>query len=42
MTWFELYAFFGAPLLLFLVALAIVWLTGLEDRREERPRRPAE
>ena len=35
MTAFELYALFGAPLLLFLVALGMVWLTRFQDRRDE-------
>jgi hypothetical protein len=42
MTWFELYALFGSPLLLLLVALGVVWLTGLQDKRDERRRTPAE
>jgi hypothetical protein len=42
MTWFELYALFGAPLLLFLVCLLVVWLTGLQDKWDERRRPPAE
>jgi hypothetical protein len=41
MTAFELYAFFGSPLLLLLWAVAVVWLTGLQDKRE-RGRTPAE
>jgi hypothetical protein len=36
MTAFEIYALFGSPLLLLLVALAIVWLTGLQDNAEGR------
>jgi hypothetical protein len=42
MTWFEVYALFGAPLLLLLVVLAVMWLTGLQDKRDERRRTPAE
>ncbi len=42
MTPFELYALFGSPLLLLLAALAIVWLTGIQDRREDQRRNPAE
>ena len=33
MTAFELYALFGAPLLLFLLALGMVWLTRFQDER---------
>jgi hypothetical protein len=33
MTWFELYALFGSPLLLLLLVLAVVWLTGLQDNK---------
>jgi hypothetical protein len=36
MTAFELYALFGAPLLLVIVALAVVWLTKQEDNRDMR------
>lgn len=32
MTWFELYAFFGSPLLVLLIALALCWITGRMDR----------
>jgi hypothetical protein len=39
---FEFYALFGSPILLLLWALAIVWLTGLQDKREDRGRSPAE
>jgi hypothetical protein len=42
MTAFEIYALFGSPLLLLLVALAIVWLTGLQDNADEHRRKPAE
>jgi hypothetical protein len=42
MTAFELYALFGSPLLLLLWALLIVWLTGLQDKADERRRNPAE
>jgi hypothetical protein len=36
MSLFEIYALFGSPLLLLVVALAIVWLTGLQDNAEDR------
>jgi hypothetical protein len=42
MTWFELYALFGSPLLLLLLVLAVVWLTGLQDNKKEPGRTPAE
>jgi hypothetical protein len=42
MTAFELYALFGSPLLLLIWALLIVWLTGLQDKRDDRPLNPAE
>ncbi|MDO8535239.1 MAG: hypothetical protein Q7S17_10935 [Xanthobacteraceae bacterium] len=42
MTAFELYALFGAPLLLVVVAVAVVWLTRLEDRHEKRHHAAAE
>jgi len=42
MSAFEIYALFGSPLLLLLVVLGIVWLTGLQDRKDERRRTPAE
>jgi hypothetical protein len=42
MTAFEIYALFGAPLVLLLVALTVFWLTGLQDRRETRRHTPAE
>jgi hypothetical protein len=38
MSFFEFYALFGAPLLLLLVALTVVWLTRLQDA----PKKPAE
>jgi len=41
MSWFELYALFGSPLLLLFLVLAVVWLTGLQDKRD-RGRTPAE
>jgi len=40
MTVFEYYVLFGPPLLLLVWALVIVWLTGLQDRREEQRRTP--
>ena len=42
MTAFEIYAFFGAPLLLLLAVLAVYWLTGLQDKKEPPRRSPAE
>jgi hypothetical protein len=33
MTWFELYAFVGAPLVGLAVLGALVWWTGRVDRR---------
>ena len=42
MTAFELYALFGAPLLLLLGALAVVWITGRQDERDESHPRAAE
>jgi hypothetical protein len=42
MTAFELYALFGAPLLLLLAVLAVIWLTRLQDEREDRRRKKAE
>jgi len=33
MTWFQIYALFGSPVVLLLVALAVVWLTGIQDAR---------
>ena len=34
MTAFEIYALFGAPLLLLLFALVLYWLTGWLDKRD--------
>jgi hypothetical protein len=42
MTAFEIFALFGAPAVLLLFALTVVWLTGLQDRREARRHTPAE
>jgi hypothetical protein len=43
MTAFEIYALFGAPLALLLVALFVFWLTGWMDKRETARRHgPAE
>lgn len=42
MTAFEIYALFGAPLLLFLLALAVVWLTRFQDQRDTSHRGAAE
>lgn len=43
MTAFEIYALFGAPLLLLLFALTLYWLTGWLDKREAARRHgPAE
>jgi hypothetical protein len=42
MSAFEIYAFFGSPLLLLLLVLGMAWLTGLQDSRDEEPRTPAE
>jgi hypothetical protein len=42
MSAFELYALFGSPLLLLLWALVIVWITGLQDKRDDERRTPAE
>ena len=42
MTWFEIYAFFGSPLILLALCLAMVWLTGLQDKRDEPRHGPAE
>jgi hypothetical protein len=36
MSFFEFYAVFGAPLLLLLVALTVVWLTRLQDAPKNR------
>jgi hypothetical protein len=45
MTFFQFYALFGAPLVLLLVGLLVLWLTGLQDsprRREKRHHGAAE
>ena len=42
MSAFELYALFGSPVVLLIWALGIVWLTRLQDEREERRHTPAE
>lgn len=43
MTAFEIYALFGAPLVLLFVALFVFWLTGWMDRwYASRRRGPAE
>ncbi len=39
MTFFEFYALFGAPVVLLLVVLAVVWLTRLQDAPKKRHRR---
>ena len=39
MTFFQFYALFGAPLVLLLVVLAVVWLTRLQDAPKNRDRR---
>jgi hypothetical protein len=36
MTWFEIYALFGSPVVLVLIALVVMWITGLQDKRDER------
>jgi hypothetical protein len=36
MTWFQIYALFGSPVVLVMVALAVVWITGIQDRSTER------
>jgi hypothetical protein len=36
MTWFQIYALFGSPVVLMLVALAVVWITGIQDRRSAK------
>jgi hypothetical protein len=38
MTDLQLFAFFGAPLMLLAACLFVVWLTGVLDRREEKRR----
>jgi hypothetical protein len=40
-TWFAVFALFGMPVLVFLLGLAVYWLTGLEDKYEERRRHRA-
>jgi hypothetical protein len=45
MTFFQFYALFGAPVVLLLVVLAVVWLTRLQDAPKDRQHRhhgPAE
>ena len=43
MTWFEIYALFGAPVVMLLVALLILWLSRwMDERYEARRRGPAE
>jgi len=42
MNWFEIYALFGSPLILLLVCFGMVWLTGLEDKRDRNSSAPAE
>ena len=42
MTPLEIYAFFGAPLLLLLCAGALVWITGWQDKRDARRQHAAE
>lgn len=42
MTAFQIYALFGAPAVLLLFAVAVVWLTAVQDRREARRHSPAE
>jgi hypothetical protein len=37
MTWFEIYALL-APLQIVLGALLVVWITGWQDKREDRRR----
>jgi hypothetical protein len=36
MTWFESYGRFGSPVVLVLIALVVMWITGLQDKRDER------
>ena len=36
MTFFEVYALFGAPVVLLLVALAVLWLTRLQDAPKDQ------
>jgi hypothetical protein len=42
MTAFEFYALFGAPFLMLLAGLAVIWITGWQDKREARKRHAAE
>jgi hypothetical protein len=42
MTAFQIYALFGAPVVLLLFAITVVWLTGLQDERDRRRHTPAE
>lgn len=42
MTAFEIYALFGAPVMLLLFAVALVWITGWLDKREARRHGAAE
>jgi hypothetical protein len=39
MTFFQFYALFGAPLVLLLVGLSVLWLTGLQDAPRHREKR---
>jgi hypothetical protein len=39
MTFFEFYALFGAPVVLLLVVLGVLWLTGLQDAPRDRRHR---
>ena len=36
MTAFEIYALFGAPLVMLLGVLAVVWITGIQDARSAK------
>jgi hypothetical protein len=36
MTAFQIYALFGAPLLMLIFGLVIVWLTGIQDRHSAK------
>jgi hypothetical protein len=42
MTWFAIFALFGMPVVVFLFGLALVWITGLEDKYYARRHPPAE
>lgn len=33
MTWFEIYAYFGAPLVAVLIGFGLYWWTGRSDSR---------